>query len=97
REVPRATPRNPVDARTIKPLPAPVPERLAPPRATLPAAEQITVAAPVKGPKQLCGDMNFLALAMCVSRQCQTPALQAHPECVESRRYDEQRRRRMEQ
>ena len=62
-----------------------------------PAATERPPAAAPKSPKELCGDLNFVALAMCVSRQCEAPALQSHPQCVEARRYDEQRRRRMEQ
>lgn len=67
---------------------------------SIPAAPTSNTPAPVvatKTPKELCGDVNFVAMALCVSRQCQSPALQAHPQCVEARRFDEQRRRRMDQ
>ncbi len=50
-----------------------------------------------RSPKDACGDRNFFALAICVSRECQDPNWRAHPQCVEARRADEQRQRRMEQ
>jgi serine/threonine protein kinase len=55
-----------------------------------------TDAAP-RSPKAACGDRNFFALAMCVSRQCQAPHWREHPQCVEIRYAEEQRQRRVEQ
>jgi hypothetical protein len=50
-----------------------------------------------RGPAEACGGGgNFIARAICVSRQCQTAGSRMHPECVEARRIEEQRQRRME-
>jgi hypothetical protein len=49
------------------------------------------------GPKDTCVGLNFFARAACVSRECRAPALQARPQCVEARRVEEERQRRMEQ
>ena len=49
------------------------------------------------GPKDTCVGLNFFARAVCVSRECRAPALQARPQCVEARRVEEKRQRRMEQ
>jgi serine/threonine protein kinase len=50
-----------------------------------------------RSPKAACGDLNFFALAVCVSRICQTRRWQAHPQCVEPRLVEEQRQRRIDQ
>jgi serine/threonine protein kinase len=97
REPARAMTRPAIEARAARPPAPPVPSATAG-RTALPVAQEAAAAAvPAKSPRELCGDVNFLALALCVSRQCQSPALQSHPQCIEARRYDEQRRRRMEQ
>jgi hypothetical protein len=48
-------------------------------------------------PKESCGDLNFFSLALCVQRECAKPRWQAHPQCVEVRRTEELRQRRMDQ
>ncbi|MEQ1686037.1 MAG: protein kinase [Burkholderiaceae bacterium] len=48
-------------------------------------------------PKESCGDLNFFSLALCVQRECAKPRWQAHAQCVEVRRTEESRQRRMEQ
>ena len=68
--------------------------RLSEPPITNPTAPR--EAAP-RSPKDICGDRNFFALAVCINRECQAPQLRAHPQCVESRRAEEQRQRRMEE
>lgn len=55
------------------------------------------VSAGPRSPKAACGDLNFIALAVCVSRKCQTRRWQAHPQCVEPRLVEEQRQRRIDQ
>jgi hypothetical protein len=50
-----------------------------------------------RSPKAACGDLNYFALAVCVSRKCQTRLWQAHPQCVEPRLVEEQRQRRIDQ
>ena len=44
-----------------------------------------------------CASLGFFAKLACVSRVCQSPALEGAPQCVESRRIDDQRQRRMDQ
>ena len=48
-------------------------------------------------PKESCGDINFFSLARCVQRECAKPRWLAHPQCVEVRRTEESRQRRMDQ
>jgi len=58
-------------------------------------AARVTVPAAVvaDSPRQACGELNVFSMALCVSRECQTPRWQAHPECVEPRRIEAQRQR----
>jgi serine/threonine protein kinase len=44
---------------------------------------------PPQTPRQACGSRVFVALYRCMQRQCERPALAAHPECVEWRRIEE--------
>lgn len=85
-----ATPplRRPDAAPTRAPPPAPAPAV---------ARNQSVAHAGPKSPKAACGDINFIALAMCLGRECQTTRWQAHPQCVELRQAEDQRRRRMDQ
>ncbi|HRI19210.1 MAG TPA: hypothetical protein PL196_11870 [Burkholderiaceae bacterium] len=48
-------------------------------------------------PRAACGDINFIAMAMCLGRECANSRWHSHPQCVELRQADEQRRRRMDQ
>jgi hypothetical protein len=61
------------------------------------AKELRAVDAGVRSPKAACGDLNFIALAVCVSRKCQTRRWQTHPQCIEPRLVEEQRQRRIDQ
>ena len=79
-------------------------EVLAPAAAHSPTPRERRTDAPVelsrpslRGPKDMCGDRNFLSRAVCINRECQEPSFRALPECVEARRADEQRQRRMDQ
>jgi hypothetical protein len=60
-----------------------------------PPAARVTVPAAVvaDSPRQACGELNFFSMALCLSRECQTPRWQAHPQCVEPRRIEAQRQR----
>jgi hypothetical protein len=49
-----------------------------------------------RGPNEICAGRNFFARAICVSRQCQTAGSRMAPECVEARRIEEQRQRRID-
>ena len=49
-----------------------------------------------RSPAEVCAGRNFIARAFCVSRQCQAAGARLHPECVEARRLEEQRQRRMD-
>jgi len=44
------------------------------------------------GPREACGDRNFVSMASCMDRQCQDPAFRAHAQCESFRRYAEARR-----
>lgn len=48
------------------------------------------------GASELCGDKSFLARSLCAAEQCNTPALFDHPECVQMRKRDQERRERLE-
>lgn len=95
-EVVASSPRRQVlAARVIADKPA------APPRPAR-AARDVNVAGTRPGsaapgsPKESCGDLNFFSLALCVQRECARPRWLAHPQCVEVRRTEELRQRRMD-
>ena len=92
-----SAPRRPVIAALVTPEQPAVPSR---------AARQTPESKPVGArpekatrgsPIESCGDMNFFSLALCIQRECAMPRWQAHPQCVEVRRTEEVRLRRMEQ
>ena len=81
--------------------------RLAPPKRSTPAAKSMSPPVAVspttepaadasRSPAAICAGRNFIARAICVSRQCQAPATSAYPECVEARRIEERRQRRID-
>jgi len=49
-----------------------------------------------RSPAEVCSGRNFIARAICISRQCQAAGSRLHPECAEARRIEEQRQRRMD-
>ena len=51
---------------------------------TAPAAQPAPNAGP-SSPQEACGKRTFLALAMCVSEQCQSPQFTSHSQCVKLR------------
>ena len=81
--------------------------RLAPPKRSTPAAKSMSpplavspttepAAVGSRGPAAVCAGRNFIARAICVSRQCQAPGTSAYPECVEARRIEERRQHRID-
>jgi serine/threonine protein kinase len=55
-----------------------------------PAAAGATPAtADAQNPRARCGDRSFIALAVCMKRECENPALRSHPECVKMRDQEE--------
>jgi len=44
-------------------------------------------------PREACGSRVFLALALCMEEQCETPRFRAHPQCDAVRQMMERRRR----
>jgi serine/threonine protein kinase len=44
------------------------------------------------GPRERCGDRNFLSLLICMKRECGNVALRDHPECVKMREQEEAHR-----
>ena len=61
------------------------------------AGDRATVLPSATAPPDRCGGLSFFARTMCVSRLCQTPQWRAYPRCVEARRIEQQRQRRMDQ
>jgi serine/threonine protein kinase len=62
---------------------------------TAPAAvPRATAAAPADpaGPRARCGDRNFIAMLVCMKRECDDAALRGHPECVKMREQEEAQR-----
>jgi hypothetical protein len=47
-----------------------------------PAPPPVAAAGP-SSPQEACGSRVFLALAMCLQEQCQTPKFIRHPQCVQ--------------
>lgn len=82
-----------VKTRSLDSPPAPT-RAQRPDKAPAPAAK---VAAGPRSPKEACGDLNFFARRLCLSRTCEAAAWRAHPQCVELRRVEDQRRRLKEQ
>ena len=66
-----------------------------------PTAQPSTSSSPAAGvpagPREACGNRIFIAMSMCIARECKTPAYADHPECVRLREIDEQRGRRIGQ
>ncbi|MEO7853230.1 MAG: hypothetical protein ABIR94_13380 [Rubrivivax sp.] len=99
---PQASAPTAVTASTPRPAVAPAVTMTAKPvakvaRAAPPVAAKKRVAEPVAGvadgPRQACGEQNFFSLTLCISRECQTPRWQDHPQCVEPRRVEARRQR----
>lgn len=62
--------------------------------APVPASPPAPRAAPPAGPsspQEVCGNRVFIALAMCISEQCQAPRFTQHPQCVKLRQQREER------
>jgi hypothetical protein len=63
------------------------------PPASATARETVPGAVVAVSPRQACGELNALSMVLCLSRECQNPRWQAHPQCVEPRRIEAQRQR----
>jgi serine/threonine protein kinase len=57
------------------------------------AQRSAPAAAAPASPKAACGDLNYFALAVCVSRECQNPRWHSHPQCADTRAMEERRQR----
>ena len=66
--------------------------RIAPPPVQ-PAPPPVAAAGP-SGPQEACGKRVFLALAMCMQEQCQTPQFITHPQCVQMFQQQKESRQR---
>jgi hypothetical protein len=72
----------PVPVPTQAPVTPPVSEaRIAPP--PVHPTPPPVAAAGLPGPQEACGKRVFLALAICMQEQCQTPQFIKHPQCVQ--------------
>ena len=59
-----------------------------------PTAAVVTAADASIGPRERCGDRNFLSMLICVKRECEVPALRGHAECVKMRQQEDAQRER---
>ncbi len=66
--------------------------RIAPPPVQ-PAPPPVAATGP-SGPQEVCGNRVFLALAMCLQEQCQTPQFIRHPQCVQMFQQQKESRQR---
>jgi serine/threonine protein kinase len=46
------------------------------------------------GPREACGDRNFISMAFCMNNKCQLPQFEQHPQCVALQRQYQERRQR---
>jgi len=95
-------------APAARPPAAPLPaQRSAPIKRPAAATTSVPPAAPTsprteasnatsRSPAEVCAGRNFIARAICVSRQCQAAGSHVYPECVRARRIEEQRQRGMD-
>ena len=60
-------------------------------------ANVAAVALAPRSPKAACAGTNVFSHAICMSRECQAPRWNAHPECAESRAIEAERQRRIDQ
>jgi len=84
---PVATAAAPLSAKPVDMTPPPRPRP-----ATEPATAVVTAAAASIGPRERCGDRNFLTMLICMKRECEQPALRGHAECVTMRQQEEAHR-----
>ena len=83
RAAPTATAMAPRQASAAAPRPRPAVDA-----AVSTAAVATTGAAAAAGPRERCGDRMFLTMLICIKRECEQPAMQAHPECVKMREQE---------
>ncbi|MDO9404288.1 MAG: hypothetical protein Q7T87_09670 [Polaromonas sp.] len=86
----------PVDPQTARNLPPPPGGYVtAPPVTTaspgLPAVRVPSAGAGAASPEEACGRRVFLAMTMCIARQCETPQFTSHPQCVQLRQQEKAR------
>jgi hypothetical protein len=70
--------------------PQPPPQRGSTPPGGL--ARQASPDRRASSPEAACAGLNYFALAMCISRECQNPRWRAHPQCL-ARAMEERRQR----
>ena len=76
-------------ARQTAPRPSPAP--------TVSAARRASPGGGPSSPKAACGERNYFALAICISRECQNPRWRAHPQCADTRAMEERRKKQVDQ
>ena len=69
-----------------------VPPEVVAASAPSPEASELKAAAP-SDPRAACGSRVFIAMAICIDRQCKKPSFEKHPECVRLREIREERQR----
>ena len=98
-----ATDRLPPAERAAAPQPAPVVPTLprAPPVDAIPqgavnGGKAGRAEAAPASPREACGDRVLLALVRCMTRECEQPRFQSHPQCIKLREEAARRRERFE-
>jgi serine/threonine protein kinase len=65
-----------------------------PPAKKKPAAAAAKPLKPALGPREACGDRNFISMAFCMNSKCREGRFEKHPQCVAlQRQYAERRQR----
>ena len=82
----------PAASQTVPVIKSAVARRVVRPADTPPAAVAAPSISEAGSPLDACAGRNFFSRAACVDRQCTLPRWQTHPQCVEARRFAEQRR-----
>lgn len=89
----------PVDPQVARNLPPP--PRSSQGMTASPAPEMVpqvqTAVAAASTPEQACGRRVFLAMTMCMQRQCETPQFASHPQCVQLRQQNQNRQNEVNQ
>jgi hypothetical protein len=81
-------------APTVAPRPARIVALEDPPAKKKPAAAAAKPLKPALGPREACGDRNFISMAFCMNSKCREGRFEKHPQCVAlQRQYAERRQR----
>ena len=97
------TPVDAATARNLPPSPGMPNQVTAQQQASPQASQNVQQAIPAvaasshSSPEEACGKRVFLAMALCMTRQCETPQFTSHPQCVKLRQQNKDRQDQMNQ